>query len=76
MSRGKRYNYEGQQLNFKKVAAVVLALAIIIIILVTIIKGIVSNSQNKVDEKAVTNGYFTVLILKETKSLIQFTMQW
>lgn len=60
MSRGKRYNYEGQQLNFKKVAAVVLALAIIIIILVTIIKGIVSNSQNKVDEKAVTNGYFTV----------------
>ena len=60
MSRGRRYNYEGQQLNIKKVAALVLAIAIIITILVTIIKGIVTSNQNKVDEKAVTNGYFTV----------------
>ena len=60
MSRGRRYNYEGQQLNVKKVAGLILVIAIIIAILVAIIKGIVTSNQSKVDEKAVTNGYFTV----------------
>ena len=60
MSRGRRYNYDGQKLNVKKVIGLVLVIAIIVAALVAIIKGIVSNNQNKVDEKAVTNGYFTV----------------
>ena len=48
MSRGRRYNYEGQQLNVKKVAGLILVIAIIIAILVAIIKGIVTSKTSQI----------------------------
>ncbi len=57
MGKGRRYENAGKpQLNIKKVAAVVIAFVVIIMVIVGITK-LIKGDNNK-DEKVVANGYF------------------
>lgn len=57
-SRAKRYNGEKKKLNMKKVLAVIIALAVIIMVIIGISK--LFNGGAKVEEKTVANKYFAV----------------
>ena len=57
-SRAKRYNGEKKKLNLKKVFAVIIALAVIIMVIIGISKLI--SGAGKTDEKTVANQYFAV----------------
>lgn len=57
-SRAKRYNNQGKKLNVKKVLAVIIALAVIIMVIVGISKLI--SGEGKTDSKTVANAYFAV----------------
>ena len=54
MSRGRRYSGEGK-LNIKKVVAVLIALALVIIVVISIAKLL---GGNKVESKVVATEYF------------------
>ncbi len=57
-SRAKRYNGEKKKLNMKKVLAVIIALAVIIMVIIGISK--LFNGGAKAEEKTVANKYFAV----------------
>ena len=59
MSSGRRYDYDNQKLNMKKVFATILVFVIIMVI-VSIVKSTKTNSTGKVESKKVTNSYLTV----------------
>ncbi len=58
MSRGKRYGIEGRRLNMKKVIAVLIALAVIIITIIGIVK--MFSRSTVTSSKTVPNQYFAV----------------
>lgn len=58
MSRAKRYNHEGKKLNIKKVVAVIIAFAVIIMAIASFNKLL--KGGNKGEEKTVANAYFAV----------------
>ena len=60
MSSGRRYDYDNQKLNMKKVFATILVFLVIIMVIVSISKAIKKDSTGKVDSKKVTNSYLTV----------------
>ena len=91
MSRGRRYSGEGK-LNIKKVIAVLIALALIVIVVISIAKLF---GGNKVESKVVTTEYFAAYsegkwgvidskgkeVVKpqytmENNSLIEFIDEW
>ena len=57
MSRGKRYSGE-KKLNLKKVFAVIVALAVIVMFIIMAVKML--RQKPKVEEKSFQNGYFTI----------------
>ncbi|MBR1803130.1 MAG: WG repeat-containing protein [Clostridia bacterium] len=61
-SHGKRYsgNKKGRKLNLKKVFAVLIAFAVIIMAIMGISKSLKNQGKPKVDEKAVATKYFAV----------------
>jgi len=60
MSSGKRYNYDGQKINMKKVVSLILVLVIIILLIVSVARNNSNKGNTTVAEKTVTTSYFPV----------------
>ena len=58
MSRGRRYSGGEPKLNIKKVLAVLIVLAVIIMVIFGIIK--LTQGSARTQERTVANGYFSV----------------